>query len=125
MENQPVKRLLSVCVVLAAVGLLAATASTAAVSAYQRFTNPAQAAKRLTVVSRTVVKLFHPCYVVNPYLIRCGGSYRLEGSRFRASLTWRKLNPYMLELDLHIFGQLAADAGISDIVRRFDTRVAY
>jgi hypothetical protein len=73
------------------------------------------------------VKLFHPCYVVNPYLIRCGGSYRLAGttSRVRASLTWRKLNPYMLELHLHIFGQAAAEAGISDIVRRIDTGVAY
>jgi hypothetical protein len=110
---------------LAVVVLLAASSSTAAATTYQRFTNPAQAAKRLTIASRKVVTLFHPCYVVNPYLIRCGGSYRLEGSRVRASLTWRKLNPYMLELHLHIFGQAAAEAGIADIVRRIDTGVAY
>jgi hypothetical protein len=119
-----VKRLPFLFVALAVVALLAASTSTAAAT-YQRFTNPSQAAKRLTIASGKVLNLFHPCFVVNPYLIRCGGSYRLEGSRFRASMTWRKLNPYMLELDLHIFGPVAAGAGINDTVRRIDTGVPY
>jgi hypothetical protein len=96
-------------IVLAALSLAFAVTANAAAT-YQAFTNPSTAAMRLTGAARAEgIHLFHPCAVVNPYLIRCGGYVSglkplTKSGKLRVSITWRKVNPYMLEKTVYALG---------------------
>lgn len=104
------RKLLAASMIALSVAAIAAAVSTGA-GTYQRFANPQLAAKlRTRAAAKDHIRLFHPCAVVNPYLIRCGGSAPGGGadpkaSRHRVTILWRKLNPYMLAWAAYQFGR--------------------
>jgi hypothetical protein len=93
-------------------------------AAYQPFSSPATAAKRLTASARAEgIHLFHPCAVINPYLIRCGGwigglKPLTKSGKLRVRIDWRKVNPYMLDRTVYALGGVFKHALV-------DTKVAY
>jgi hypothetical protein len=118
----------TVAAVAAVIGValvvVAVMSTPARAAAYQPFSSPAAAAKRLSIAARAEgIRLFHPCAATNPYLIRCGGFVSgvaplTKSGRLRVSIVWRKLNPYMLEKTVYALG------GVFE--HRFvDTKVPY